>query len=253
MTGTNRPRRVLSLSFLVVVLALISCARESSSDESPSTTAASSPDASAESTEPTATSPTLREGKGDGEDVAQSLVEAHVRERGGYDESVTIELEQEPAVVFLPGLSLHEATPLVPDMLGSHCAAYGEEVWCSEEALQNIVREFSLGSNPDQLSDKEWLALVAFFTYTAPLEGPDDLELIDPYIPDGIRATISSPMIDRPASGGLEITFYQEEVAYDAYPAGPMALSRVDVVVADDNTMTVQDRDVWVGTADTDD
>lgn len=239
----NRTRSFLW--FLALLFLLASCGPQSSpevgaQEESPATITAASPVASPEGPSPVAT-----EGESPAQVTASSLVEARVRERGGYDQTVEIELREQTSVVTLPGLSLYVATPLVPDEGSAHCAVYGEEAWCSEEALPNIVRRFALGSDPEQLGDDEWLALVAFFSRTEPLAGANDLELIDSTIPDEDRARIEAPVVDRLESGETAITYFYETVSYDAYPDGPMALRRMDVVIRQDNTMTLEYTDVW--------
>lgn len=180
------------------------------------------------------------------EDLSMSLVQADLQEREEYGGPFTIKIRREPSVVSLPGLSLYVATPQVPDAEDIHCAVYGEAVWYSEEALHNIVMQFSLGANPAQLSDETWLAMVAFFTYTEPLEGPDDLKLIDSYIPESELAKIESPSVNRLEAGGIELAFYYETVSYMLYPEGPMALWAVKLMVTNDNQITLQHRAEWL-------
>lgn len=239
----NRTRSFLW--FLSLLFLLASCGPQGSSEvsnqeESPAKITTSSPLASPESASPVAT-----EGESPAQEAAMSLVETKVREQGGYDKAAEIELREETSLDALPGLGLYAATPLVPDVGSSHCAVYGEEVWCAEEALPNVVRQFGLGSDPEQLSDEEWLALVAFFTQTEPLAGANDLELIDSAIPDDDKAKIKAPVIDRLESGETAITYFYETVSYDAYPDGPMALMKIDVAIRQDNTMTLERTEVW--------
>jgi hypothetical protein len=236
MKQTNTSAKPFYLSFLVVLFMFVSCTANNSNDEASAALVTPSPDVATESPSPAPTSVEISD-----EDIVMSLVEAKVRQITGYDESVTIEVE--PTLGWLlPGLTLYVATPLVVDELDYRCAVYGEEVWCSEEALPNIVRQFDLGSNPEQLSDQRWLALVAFFT-TTPLDGPDDLRgVMDRNIPDNERAKISPPVINRLKPAGIEITFYFEGGDLDLFF---LSLNVMDVTVTDDNEVTIQHREVW--------
>jgi len=233
--------RISVLILLALAFLFASCMPESGTDEVPLTTVAPSPYAIAETPSPPAT---------EVEVDAASLVEAWVRERNRFGESVEIELEEETSMIDLPGLTLYRATPLIPDMLDEHCAVYEETVWCFQEALQNIVSRFGLGSNPGQLSSQEWLALVTFFTGRVPLAGPDDLDRLDGYIPDDERAKISAPSVVPLESGGLQITFFYGEVDVAAYPDGPMALWKMEVIVTGDDAITLADREIWLSPED---
>lgn len=244
--------KLLLPSLLALAFLFVSCAPQRAAHESPATTPSPSADATtepqpAETTEPEVDAASAQAGATSAQADAASLVEAWIRERNRYDESVRIEVEEETSVDTLPGLSLYRATPLIPDMLSSRCAVYDETVWCSAEALENIVSRLALGSEPGQLGDEEWLALVAFFTGADPLAGPHDLNRLDDYIPDDERAKISAPVIERLEPGGIEIAFYHEVVDIAAFPAGPLVLMKKEVAITNDNEVTIEDREIWVG------
>ena len=242
----NLPRRIKFLSLLIFLLVLAACTTEKSIDESsdtvtlPATVISPTPKVSIQ----TAT-PFPSKVDDSSEEVAILLVQAKVRETGGYSESETIEVYPEPSVVTLPGLSLYVARVMIPDIPDDRCAVYDEEVWCFEEALRNIINQFGLGSDPGQLNDDEWLALISFFTYTTPLAGPDDLELIDTYISVTERAEISAPILNRLESGGIKISFYFESVSYMDGPSGPMALNILDMTVTDKNETHFTYHETW--------
>lgn len=251
----SKSRTLLLLSLLALAFLFVSCAPPRAADESPATTPAPSVDVTTEpqptvATEAEADATFAEAGAASAQADAASLVDAWIRERNRYDESVRIEVEEETSVVTLPGLSLYRATPLIPDMLSSRCAVYDQTAWCSREALENIVSRLALGSEPGQLDDEEWLALVAFFTGADPLAGPHDLNRLDKYIPDDERAKISAPVIDRLEPGGIEITFYYEVVDIAAFPVGPLVLLKKEVAITGDNEVTIQDREVWVSPED---
>ena len=240
------PRRIKFLSLLIFMLVLAACTTEKSIDESsdtvtlPSTVNSPTPNLIIQTT----TSFPSRVDNSS-EEVAISLVQAKVRETGGYSESETIEVYPETSVVTLPGLSLYVARVMIPDMPDDRCAVYGEEFWCFEEALRNTINQFGLGSDPGQLNDDEWLALISFFTYTTPLAGPDDLEMIDTYIPVIERAEISAPILNRLESGGIKISFYFESASYMDGPSGPMALNILDMTVTDKNETHFAYHEIW--------
>ncbi len=147
-------------------------------------------------------------------------------------------------MISLPGLKMYSATPMVVDIPDDRCAIYGEEIWCFQEALQNIIKQFSLGSNPGQLSNDEWLGLIAFFTYTIPINGPEDLENIPSSLLDNERIMITEPQISRSEIGGIEISFYFEVIDYMGH--GDLSLNILDAVVTEDNLIFIEHREVWV-------
>lgn len=224
------------LFFLTLPFLFVSCTGDGATDEVPVATPAPSVVATTERPSPAATEVEVDAG---------ALVADRVRERNRFGESVGVEVEEETSVVDLPGLTLYRAAPLIPDMLDEHCAVYQETVWCFQEALQNIVSRFRLGSDPGQLSDQEWLALVAFFTGRAPLADSDDLDTLDKYIPDAERAKISAPSVAPLESGGVQIAFFYEDFDVAAYPGGPLALWKREIVITDDNALSVDDTEVW--------
>jgi hypothetical protein len=182
------------------------------------------------------------------EETAVALITAKLREIEGYDESVTIEVRKESISVPLPDLTFYAAWAMLPDAPAVHCALSGETAWCDNtEALENIVRIYDLGANPEQLGHEEWLALVSFFTYTPPLDSPENLERIAAHIPENEREKIKPPQINLPESGGIEISYYYEFYSYESYPSGPLGLGKLDFKATGDNTVTFQHRDVWLG------
>jgi len=206
-------------------------------EETPESSASPSPEATAEPAPPLPTAVEIS-----AEDIAVSLVAAEVREIGRYDESVEVEVDQEPPVVSLPGLAFYSATPMVVDSLGERCVVFEEEAWCFKDALQSIISQYSLGANPDQLSDDEWLDLITFFT-TAPLTSPDDLGRDKDAMPESEREKINPPVINRPESGGIDISFHFKVVDMMGY--GYLALHSMEFSVTPDNVMTLENHEIW--------
>lgn len=206
-------------------------------EESPEINASPSPEATAEPATPLPTEVEIS-----AEDIAVSLVAAEVREIDRYDESVEIEVDQEPPAVSLPGLSFYSATPMVVDSPGKRCVVFEGEAWCFKDALQNIVSQYSLGTNPDQLSDNEWLDLITFFT-TTPLTSPEDLGRDAEVMPESEQEKISPPVISRPESGGIVISFHFKVVDMMGY--GYLALHSMEFSVTPDNVMTLENHELW--------
>ena len=245
LNQVNLPRQIKFLILLMVMLVLAACTTENSIDESSDTVTLPATVNSPTSKAIIQTEiPSPTEVENSSEEVAISLVQAKVRKTGGYNESETIEVYPETSVVTLPGLRLYVARVMIPDIPDDHCAVYGEEVWCFEEALRNIINQFGLGSDPGQLNDDEWLALISFF-YATPLAGPDDLEMIDKYLPVTERAEISAPILNRLESGGIKISFYFESASYMDGPSGPMALNILDMTVTDKNETHFAYHETW--------
>lgn len=228
------------LLFLVIALLFVACAANDGLGESIVTT---TPTVTPEVTMEQATPVPTKVENSDEVNVIP-LVEDKVRERGRYSESVSVEVEEETSIVSLPGVSFYVATPMVVDSLDDHCVVLGEEVWCSQEALQKIIEKFSLGTDPEQLSDDEWLALITFFTYTTPLNNPDDLGSdAAKLIPDSEQEKISEPSIRRLESGGIEISFYF--TVGDIMGFGDMALNILEFSVAEENVMRLEHHEIW--------
>lgn len=206
-------------------------------EESPEVNASPSPEATVEPATPVPTEVEMS-----AEEIAVPLVAAEVREIGRYDESVEVEVDQEPPVVSLPGLTFYSATAMVVDTLGERCVVFEEEAWCFKDALQNIVSQYSLGANPDQLSDDEWLDLLVFFT-TTPLTSPEDLGRDAEAMPENEQEKISPPVINRPESGGIDISFHFKVVDMMGY--GYLALHRMEFSVTPENVMTLENQEIW--------
>ncbi len=223
------------LSFVILALMFAACTPTIDPDESSANITSPTPEVVIE---PAPTNEETRD-----EDIFISLVEAQVREIEGYDESVEIEVNEETSLVSLPGLRLFAATPMVVDSLDIRCAAHGQQIWCSQGALENIVRQFSLGAHPEQLSDDEWLKLVSYFTYTAPLANVDELGSKAQFIPISDQEKISEPLITRHQSGGLAITFYF--VGEDIMGFGDVSLNVLEVLITEDDTFLLENLEIW--------
>ena len=224
MKSLNKHKAGSHFSLLVLALLFVACTANNVTDESSDSVTPSMPEVAVEP-------------------AAILLVTAKVRQIGGYDESIRIEVEQEPLEVPLPGLSFYAATPMVVDSLDDRCAVYGEEAWCFQEALQNIISQFSLGTNPEQLNNDEWLTLLVFLTNTTPLTGPDALSADAQSMPDSERAQISEPIVRQLESGGIEVYFYYE--AGDIMGFGDASLNILNVTVSEDNVMQLEHREIW--------
>jgi len=98
MITIRRPSKCGTLllgSFLALLFLFASCSSENATDESPVATSTPTQGATAEPP-----SPAAREAVVD----AASLVDAWVRERNRFGDSVRIELEEETSLVNLPGV-----------------------------------------------------------------------------------------------------------------------------------------------------
>ena len=171
---------------------------------------------------------------------ADLLIE-HVRESGGYDDSVEIEIQIEMEIPSLPGLTLYAVTPMLVDMSADRCAVLEQMVWCHSEGLANLIQHYELGANPDQLSDEEWLTLLSFFYGTTPLQSAEDLVRTAGHMPEEEMAKISPP-----ESGGVSVSYFFEYVDPETYAESLRALARAEFKASDQNTIDFQYEDIWL-------
>ena len=158
-----------------------------------------------------------------------------------------LEVDVQPRTSWLfPDLKLYDVVVLIPDHMGHQCAVRNFDVWCDDAMLAHVVEAYDLGESPEQLTDAEWLELVAFLTRTEPLANSAAARHIAPYAPAAVMAEIASPRVSRRAEG-VEVVFFIERLVAMAYPSGPKELRRVEVLVSPKNVATLNVATVWEG------